>query len=532
VAKGVFHPRLWGVFFMLAFSAGTVHGFCDASLMRPPVEPPRIETLLDSMLVLGDPGRGLTRFVEDSANTSEERLHAATLLASYHNRKEEPARALLALFYIRRETGEDWSPEQSLIAAEAYARLGHRDWSEASLDRIPYTHSLTEVAQVLRVYGAFEKMKDPDSLVEIRSRFERQLERCSDPMALMLSLHGLGLCYIAKGTAAAYDTAAALLSLAMDDTAAAYLSFATKGYRKYSQEIPLVKRLLPYSLYWSGRAATRSGNGWIALQAYEEILNKYPEAIFWDEAVVQYGALQLKRHLTDSVRFAANLLLKRSREPYKLLQARLLLASAMAYEAEYDSAAAAFASLARSIEIGDTLRVLSRAGMTASLLRYSESIEDPDSIAVRLAELDLSGYNPLAIPQINSEIAERFLIQRRIDEAESFFARTLRYYPNPGTETRARLALAYISLAKGEYTSSIANYEKVLELVDRYGFSFDGLADVQLSLGLAYLQRSRSEDGNGLADLRRARSSFREALALDPKGETGDAARRQLENID
>lgn len=516
---------------MLAFSAGTVHGFCNASLMRPPVEPPRIEALLDSMLVLGDPGRGLTRFVEDSVNTSEERLHAATLLAALHNRREEPARALLAIFYISRaETS--WTPEQALIAAEAYARLGHQDWSETSLDRIPYTHSLTEVAQVLRVWGAFEKMKAPDSLVEIRSRFERQLERCSDPMALMLSLHGLGLCYIAKGTAAAYDTAAALLSFTMEDTAAAYLSFATKGYRKYTKEIPLVKRLLPYSLYWSGRAAIRSGNGWIALEAYEEILNKYPEAIFWDEAVVQYGALQLKRFKTDSVRFAANLLLKRSREPYKLLQARLLLASAMAYEAKYDSAAAAFASLARSIEIGDTLRVLSRAGMTASLLRYSKSIEDPDSIAVRLAELDLSGYNPLAIPQINSEIAERFLIQRRIDEAESFFARTMRYYPNPATETRARLALAYISLAKGKYTSSIANYERALELVDRYGFSFDGLADVQLSLGLAYLQRSKSEDGNGLADLRRARSSFREALALDPEGETGDAARRQLEGID
>lgn len=501
-------------------------------MMRPPVEPPRVEVLLDSLLAKGDPGSGLTRFVEDSTNSAEERLQAATLLAAYHNRREEPARALLAIFYISRALETDWTPDQALIAAEAYARLGNQEWAEESLDRIPYTHYLTETVQTLHIYATFEEMKDPDSLVEIRSRFERQLERCSDPIALMLSLHGLGLCYIAKGTAAAYDTAAALLSLAMEDTAAAYLSFATKEYRKYAQEIPLVKRLLPYSLYWSGKAASRGGYGWMTLEAYEEILHKHPEAIFWEEAVLQYGALQLKRHLTDSVRFAANLLLKDAHDPRKVLEARLLLASAMAYDGQYDSAAVAFASLARSIEIGDTLRVLSRAGMTASLLRYSESIEDPENVAVRLAELDLSGYNPLAIPEINSKIAERFLIQRRIDEASSFFALSLRYYPNPATETRSRLALAYISLAKGEYTSSIANYERALELVERYGFSFDGLADVQLSLGLAYLQRSRSEDGNGLADLRRARSSFREALALDPKGETGDAARRQLENID
>jgi hypothetical protein len=51
-------------------------------------------------------------------------------------------------------------------------------------------------------------------------------------------------------------------------------------------------------------------------------------------------------------------------------------------------------------------------------------------------------------------------------------------------------------------------------------------------MGLAYLQRSKSEDGNGLADLRRARSSFREAVTLDPKGETGQAARKHLEAID
>jgi|GEM_PF-2683972 len=524
--------KTWIVALLLILGASPLSAVWEMKTMRPTVEPPRVEMLLDSLLAKGDPERGLIRFVEDSLHSPEERLQAATLLAALHNRREEPARALLALFYISRELDTTWTPAQALIAAEAYYRLGHRDWAKTWLDHIPYTHPLTEVVQVLRVYGILENMADPDSLVEVRSRFERALERYYDPMALMLSLHGLGLCYLAKGTAAACDTAAAYLSFAMDDTAAAYLSFALKEYRESAGRLPLVERLTPYSLYWTAIAASRRGDGWAALAAWEGILYEYPETIFWEEGAVQYAALQLKRGKTDSVRWATSLLLERTTDPHRVLEGRLLAASVFAYEEHYDSAAVAFASLSRALAIGDTLRVLSHAGMTGSLLRYSRGIPEPDSIPVCLARLELSGYNPLAIAEINSEIAERFLIQRRIEKADSFFERGLRYYPNPVIETRARLALAYISLARGKYSSSITHYEWVLEFVDRYGISFEGLADVQLSLGLAYLQRSRSSSQNRNDDLRRARLSFREALALDPAGEAGDAARRQLKEID
>jgi len=162
---------------LAAALSGRLDAFLSAALMRPSVEPPRVEYLLDSMLVLGDPGPGLTRFVEDSANLPAERMHAATLLAAYHNRREEPARALLALFYVSRELGGSWNSEQALIAAEAYARLGNLEWAEASLDLIPQTDYLAETAQTLRIYAGLEAMQSADSLVEMRSRFERQLER-------------------------------------------------------------------------------------------------------------------------------------------------------------------------------------------------------------------------------------------------------------------------------------------------------------------------------------------------------------------
>jgi tetratricopeptide (TPR) repeat protein len=170
--------------------------------------------------------------------------------------------------------------------------------------------------------------------------------------------------------------------------------------------------------------------------------------------------------------------------------------------------------------------------MAGSLLGYCESVDDPKDIPARLGELNLSGYNPLAIPEINVRIAERFLENRQLAEASNFFQRSLRYYPKPITETRAQLTLASILLAQGSYSASIEHYERALELVERYGISFTGMANVQLHMGLAYLQRSKSEDENGHDDLRRARSSFREAASLDPKGDAGQAARKQLEAID
>lgn len=138
----------------------------------------------------------------------------------------------------------------------------------------------------------------------------------------------------------------------------------------------------------------------------------------------------------------------------------------------------------------------------------------------------------MAIPEINEKLAERYLMQRNVAAADSFFARALRYYPNPVIEARSRLGLAYIALAHGDYSESIDHYERVLNLLELYNLRFDGMADVQLNVGLAYLQRSKSESGNGNVDLRRARSSFREALDLDPTGEAGITARKQLEAID
>ncbi len=394
VRYATFPPGIGRAAVVVMLIAGAAFGAWQMDNMRPTVEPPRVEGLLDSMLVLGNPGPGLTSFVEDSLNTPDERSHAATLLAAFYNRREDPARALLALFYISRELDTEWTPEQALIAAESYSRLGLHDWAQGTLERIPYTHSMTELVRILHVYAALETLQDKDSLLEIRSRFERGLERSSDPMALMLALHGLGLCYIARGTAAAYDTAMAYLRVAVEDTAAAYLSFALQEYRDYSNDLPLAKRLIPYSLYWSGRASVHRGDGWTALQSFEEIMYDYPNAMFWEEAVVQYGALQLKRSLTDSVRFAANLLFENAGSLHKVLEARLLLATAAAYDFHYDSAAVAFASLSRALRIGDTMRVLSHAGMAASLLRYSESITDLDRVPATLQALDLSGYKP------------------------------------------------------------------------------------------------------------------------------------------
>lgn len=507
------------------------HGFFSAGMMRPPVEPPRVEYLLDSMLTLGDPGDGLTRFVEDSANLPEERSHAATVLAAYHNRNEEPARGLLALFYISRELGADWTPEQAFIASEAYARLGNQEWAEESLDKIPYTSYLKETVQALRIYGAFEEMKDPDSLIEIRSRFERQLERSSDPAALILSLHGLGLCYLAKGSVGDYDTASVLLSFAMEDTASAYLSFALEEYRKLGQDLPLISRLMPYGIYWAGIADTRRGDGWGALKKTEEIYLHYPHSRFWNESVIRYSALQMRRGLLDSARVAAQILLARSSDPHRVMEARLVLATVLGREEHYEQAAVEFAALSRSIEVGDTLRVLSHAGMVGSLIRYTRTIFSADSIPVCLSRLNLSGYNPLAISQVCAEVGERYLAERDIGSAEQYLTRALRYYPDPVTEFRSRLALAGIGLAEGDWDASIENYERVEVIADLYNINLLQVADLHFNMGLAYLERARNHSPDRSGDLRKARSSFREASKLDPHGETGSLARQRLENL-
>ncbi len=512
--------------------ATAVSGFWNAASLRPSVEPARVEYLLDSMLTLGDPGRGLTRFVEDSTNTAEERSHAATLLAAYHNRKEEPARALLALLYIRRETGADWTPEQALIAAEAYYRLGNREWAEASLEQIPSNNYLVELAQTLRIYAAFEEMRNTDSLVEIRSRFERQLERCSDPTALILSVQGLGLCYLAKGTAGACDTASVYLGFAMSDTASAYLSFALEEYRRHGQDLPLIERLAPYGIWWAGTADLARGDGWGALAAAEEIYLKYPFSRFWNSSIVRYGVLQLERGRLDSARLAALKLIENTRDERFVQQGRLILASADAHDGSYGSAASAFAALSRSLSVGDTLRVLSHSGMAGALVRLVLSIPEADSIAPTLARLDLSGYNPLSLAQVICETGTRYLEERRLLEADTFFRRALRYYPDPLTETRCRLCLGIIALALGNWSGSIENYERALTLISAYKMQVSGLADLRFNVGLAYLERSRNSNGNGQEDLRRARICLREASELDPGGETGELARKRLKELE
>lgn len=510
----------------------TIQAFWSAHEMRPTVEPARVEGLLDSMLVLGDPGPGLTRFVEDSTHAPEERLHAATLLAAYHNRREEPARALLALFYISQELDTKWTPEQALIAAEAYARLGNQEWAEEALDMIPYTHSSTELVGTLRIYGTFETLEDPDSLIEIRSRFERQLERSSDPMAIILSIHGLGLCYLAKGTVSAYDTASALLSIADDDTASAYLCFPLKEYADFGQGLPLIDRLIPYSLYWTGIAHNRRGDGWGALAAWEELFLNHQDSKQWESAAVNYAALQLYRGKVDSVRSSSARLMDRTTSERRLLEARLLYASALSKEECYDTSAMEFAALSRALPAGDTLRVLAYSGMVGALVGYATGIPQVSGIVPGLVELDLSGYNPLAVSGVNCYIAERYLSAHQMNEADSFYRRALRYYPDPITELRARLGMGMITMAQGDWVGSIEHNERALVLIERYDLAIPWLADLQLNMGLAYLERSKSSNGDGNVDMRKARASFREALALDPGGETGEIARRHLDNID
>lgn len=530
--KAVLSSRTaWAIVLTLA-CVSAVWGFWDAASLRPSVEPPRVEYLLDSMMTLGDPGRGLTRFVEDSTNTPEERSHAATLLAAYYNRNEEPARALLALFYVRRETGKEWSAEQALVAAEAYDRLGNREWTEASLDLIHPQSYLVEVAHTLRIYGMLEDMRDTDSLVEIRSRFERQLERSSDPSALLLAVHGLGLCYLAKGTLSACDTASVFLGFAMSDTASAYLSFALEEYRKYGQNLPLIERLTTYGIWWSGTADLARGDGWGALDAAEEIYLGYPDSRFWDASAVRYGVLQLQRGRSDSARLAATELIKNTREERFIQQGRLILASADARVGAYDSAAVAFASLSRSLAVGDTLRVLAHAGMAASLVKFIYTIPEADSIIPALQRLDLSGYNALALPRVNCEIGTRLLEERQLCQADTFFRRSLRYYPDPLTETRSRLNLGIIALAQGDWSGSIENYERALTLISFYEMNVSGLADMRFNVGLAYLERSRCSNGNGPDDLRRARTFLRQASELDPGGETGELARKRLRELE
>jgi len=348
----------------------------------------------------------------------------------------------------------------------------------------------------------------------------------------MLSLHGLGLCYLLKGSAAACDTASAYLELALEDTASAYLSFARQAYREYGQGLALIERLLPYGLYWAGVADIQRGDGWGALADFEKLYLNYPESRFWDEAAVRYSALQMQRGELDSARAAAESLLERTTDLHRALEARLILASVLSRRGRYRDAAVGFASLSRALAVGDTLRVLAHAGMVGSLLRVTETIAEADSIPGRLARLELSGYNPLAIPQVNIQIAVRFLAERRLTEAADFFRRSLRYYPDPWAETQARLGLAWIALAEGDWDASIEHYERALKLVDRYRISFSGLADVRFNVGLAYLERWRSSPDAGDADLERARSSFREALALDPAGETGELARKRLQSMD
>ncbi|MBD3286174.1 tetratricopeptide repeat protein, partial [candidate division WOR-3 bacterium] len=459
-----------GLFILLGLSATC--GFADwnTKQMRPSVEPERIERLLDSLITMGDVEWALTKFVEDSLYEYDERMEAATLLAAYYNRIEKPARSLLALFYISRELETDWTTEQNLIAAEAYARLNRRDWSESMLSEIDEMDYLSDVSRTLHTYSMLEGLSDPDSLIEVRSQFERQLERTFDPMTLMLCFHGLGLCYLASGIGEHYDTAGA------------YFDVVLKEYPlDYPDLLPLLGRLIPYSLYWSGLAAARRGDGWTALATSEEILYSHPEMHFWDEAAIRYASLQMRREKLDSVRIAVNMMLERTTNEHSALEGKLLLASCLLYERKYDSAAVAFASLSRQLPVGDTLRVLAYSGLETSLLAYSRNILDVDSIIPRLTRLNLAEYNPLAMARLDCELAERFLRERRVDEADSFYNLTLRYYPDQGTRTHAHLGLAYTSLADGEWNRSIEHYEKAVEYLHSYEVPDGIMADIRLN---------------------------------------------------
>lgn len=508
------------MFLLLGLSATNLMSAWQTYQMRPSVEPERVERLLDSLLKKGDPEWGLTRFVEDSLYADDERMEAATILAALYNRREDPARALLALFYISRELETDWTSEQNLLAAEAYARLNRRDWSETMLSKIPEDHQLTDVAQTLKIYWILQGINDRDSLVEIRSLFERQIERTYDPMSLMLSFHGLGLCYYAAGISEC------------DDTSSAYFDVVLKEYPiDYPDLLPLLGRLIPYSLYWSGIAATHRADGWTALASSEKILYSYPDVPFWDDAAIRYASLQMLRSMTDSVKVAVDLLFDRTRDTHRALEGKLLLASVLAREGAFDSAAASFAALSRQLPVGDTLRVLSHSGMVTSLLEHSRLIPAADSIISCLQSIDLSAYNPLAIAKIDCEIAERYMSERRVDDADSFYRLSLRYYPDPATEIRAHLGLAYTSLANGEWDRSIKHYEKVVAFLEDYEVPDGYLADIRFNMGLAYFQRSQTSPENRHGDIKLARSSFKAAADLDPDGETGKNAAQRLKDL-
>lgn len=504
----------------LALPFTMLFGFWNAAVMRPPVEPVRVELLLDSLLKMGNPERGLTKLVEDSLRPSEERLKAATILSALYNRRENPAKALLVLFYAERETGVAWDPEQNLIAAEAYSRLGRSDWALTHLGRIPKESDLSEVAHTLEIFEQLSAVTDKDSIVEVRSDFERVLERYSDPAAILLAVEGLGLSYLAKATPESIDTAAGYFSLIADE------------YRKQDLYMPYIERLAPFSLYWSGISAGLCGDGWTALSAWERIFKEHPQSRFWEEASVRYASLMVRRWMPDSATLIIEKLLAATSDTHRIYEARMLKASAHGLKERYDLAAEEFAGLLRVIPPGDTLRVLAYAGMVEALVQYSRSVYEADSIAPRLERLGLSGYNPVALPRICVEIGERYIAERRLPEADSFLDRALGFYPDMGVETQAQLDLAWISLAWGHWDKAITHYERSLELMDRLGIKFSGLADVRFNIGLAYLERSRcTPNGNGKADFTMARTCFRDALALDPRGETGQLARKKLEEM-
>jgi len=512
--------KFGSVFVLLGLSFFNGYAGWDTYQMRPSVEPERVERLLDSLITMGDVEWALTMFVEDSLYEADERMEAATLLAAYYNRIENPARALLALFYISRELETDWTIEQNLIAAEAYARLNRKDWSESMLSEIGQEYYLSDIAQTLKIYWMLENLSNADTLIEIRSQFERQMERTYDPMTLMLSFHGLGLCYLASGIQQYYDTAGA------------YFDVVLKEYPlDYPDLLPLLGRLIPYTLYWSGIAATRRGDGWTALATTEEILYSHADMHFWDDAAIRYASLQMRRGKLDSVRVAVNMMLERTTNEHRALEGKLLLASCLLYENSYDSAAVDFAALSRQLPVGDTLRVLAYSGMETSLLAYSRYIFEVDSLIPRLTRLELSEYNPLAIAKLDCELAERFLRERRISDADSFYTLTLRYYPDQGTRTRAHLGLAYTSLANGEWNRSIEHYEKAVDYLIDYEVPDGIMADIRLNMGLAYFQRSQNSSANTRKDLRLARSSFKEAAELDPEGEAGITAKQRLKDL-
>lgn len=505
---------------ILSLLSTTIFGFWDAGVMRPSVEPARVEILLDSLIQRGDPERGLVKMVEDSLRSSEERLKAATVLSALYNRKENPAKALLVLFYVEKETGAKWDEEQLLVAAEAYSRLGRRDWAETNLDRIPEDSYLKETAEVLKSYEFLRTMQNRDSLVYVRSRFERSLERFSDPLAIMLAVQGLGLTYVAKSTPESLDTATG------------YFGLIVHEYQGQDMYMPYLARLTPYSLYWSGTAANVRGDNWTALDAWEKLHKEHRDSRFWEEASVRFAAIMVRRWMPDSATIILSSLLAVTSDTHRILEARMLQASAQGLKERYDLSAETFANLLRSIPPGDTLRVLAYSGMVYALLEHSRTFFEADSIAPGLERLNLSGYNPLALPRVSLEIGERYIAERNLPQASYYLHRALEYYPDMLTETQARLDLAYVALANGEWDNTITHYERALELVKRQGLTFGGLADVRFNVGLAYLERSKcSTNGEGKADLSRARMCFREASNLDPRGETGTLARKKLEEI-